>query len=382
MIDLNSSRDRIDEIDNKIVELFEERMRVSGDVAEYKIKNGLAVLDKDRENEKLDKLEGLAHNGFNKDAIRELYEQIMSLSRKYQYTLMNRIMDDTLSIADFDQIDDMSFDEYNTVYYFGVKGSYTQAAMQEIFGSKVDGHHKRTFSGVMEAVCDGMADYGILPIENSSTGGITANYDIILEYPISILGEHVMEINQCLLGLPGAHLDEIRTVYSHPQGLMQCRAFLENHPEIDGVEFESTASAAKKVFEDGDPSQAAIAGITAADIYKLSVVAQNIQTEKDNSTRFIVIGNNKLYTKKADKISLCMELPHVSGSLYRMLSHFIFNGINMTLIESRPIPGRQWEYRFFIDIEGNLDDPEVKNALRGIYEECSYIKVLGNYSSV
>ena len=381
-MDLSESRKRIDDIDNKIVALFEERMRISGDVAEYKIKNGMAVLDKTRETEKLDKLEGLAHNNFNKDAVRELYEQIMSLSRKYQYTLMNRIMDDTDNITDLEQIEDQHFGNDKTVYYFGVKGSYTQAAMQEVFGHDVNGHHRRTFKGVMEAVRDGMADYGVLPIENSSTGGITANYDIILEYPNAIVGEHIMEINQCLIGIPGAHLDEIRTVYSHPQGLLQCSSFFDKHPGIDGVDFESTAAAAAKVLEDGDPSQAAIAGIKAADIYKLTPIAQNIQNEKDNYTRFIIIGPNKVYTKKANKISLCLELPHVSGSLYRMLSHFIFNGINMTLIESRPIPGRQWEYRFFIDIEGNLDDPEVKNALRGIYEECSYIKILGNYTEV
>ena len=379
MPDLNSSRDRIDTIDNEIVRLFEERMTIAGDVAEYKIKNGLPVLDRNREAEKLDALEGLAHNGFNKDAIRELYEQIMSISRKYQYTLMNRIMEDSPSIAGFSQVGSIDFTPDNSVYFFGVKGSHTQMAMQEIFGYQVEGHHCRTFRGVMEAIHDGFADYGVLPIENSTTGGVSSNYDNILEYQNAIVGEHVMEINQCLIGLPDSHLEEIRTVYSHPQGLLQCEDFFERFPRMKGVDFENTASAAQKVLQDGDPSQAAIASAHAAEVYGLTVLAPNIQTVKDNFTRFIVIGPDKVYTPESNKISLCIELPHVSGSLYRILSHFIFNSINMTLIESRPIPGQKWEYRFFIDIEGNLEDPAVKNALRGIQEESAYLRVLGNY---
>ena len=381
MVDLSESREKIDAIDRQIVKLFEERMTIAGDVAEYKIKSGKPVLDRTREAEKLDTLEGLAHNGFNKDAIRELYEQIMSISRKYQYTLMNRIMEESSSIAGFSQVGSIDFTPNHSVFYFGVKGSHTQMAMQEIFGYEVEGHHKRSFRGVMEAIRDGFADYGVLPIENSTTGGVTANYDNILEYQNAIVGEHVMEINQCLIGLPGSHLDEIRAVYSHPQGLMQCQGFFEKFPGMSPVEYENTASAAKKIKNDGDPSQAAIASARAAEIYGLTILSPNIQTVQDNYTRFIIIGPDKIYSPKADKISLCIELPHVSGSLYRILSHFIFNDINMTLIESRPIPGKKWEYRFFVDIEGNLEDPAVRNALRGIQEESAYLRVLGNYVS-
>ena len=382
MVDLEESRKKIDEIDEQIVRLFEERMKITNDVADYKIKTGKPVLDREREGKKFKVLETLTHNEFNKNAIHELYEQIMSISRKYQYSLINRMLPDSDEMIGFKKMDDISFTSDLSVYYFGTKGTYTQAAMEEIFGSKVKGHHQRTFRGVMEAVRDGMADFGVLPIENSSTGGVTANYDSILEYPNAIVGEHVMEIRQCLVGLKGAYLDEIRTVYSHPQGLLQCRDFLEKNRQMTGVEFESTAAAAKKVKDDKDPSQAAIASVRAAEEYGLQVLAPEIQTDKDNSTRFIILGPDKIYTEKADKISLCIELPHVSGSLYRILSHFLFNDLNLTLIESRPIPGSQWEYRFFIDVEGNLDEPAVKNALRGIQNEAALLRVLGNYQTV
>ena len=382
MVDLSESREKIDAIDEQIVRLFEERMTITNDVAEYKVKTGKPVLDREREGHKLSCLETLTHNEFNKNAIHELYEQIMSISRKYQYGLINRMLPESDDMTGFRQTDTLDFSDDATVYYFGTRGTYTQAAMEEIFGAGVKGHHQRTFRGVMEAVRDGMADYGVLPIENSTTGGVTANYDSILEYPNTIVGEHIMGINQCLVGLPGAHLNEILTVYSHPQGLMQCREFIENHPPMAGVEYESTAAAAKKVKDDGDPSQAAIASSRAATEYGLEVLAPDIQTDKDNSTRFIILGPDRVYTEKADKISLCIELPHVSGSLYRILSHFLFNNLNLTLIESRPIPGSQWEYRFFIDVEGNLSEPAVKNALRGIKEEAALLRVLGNYRTV
>ncbi|MEE3466972.1 MAG: prephenate dehydratase [Eubacterium sp.] len=382
MLDLSESREKIDAIDEQIVGLFEERMKITNDVAQYKIKTGKAVLDREREGQKHRALQKLTHTDFNAKAIHELYEQIMSVSRKYQYGLINKMMPDTGDVIGFEKVDKIDYAKDATVYYFGTRGTYTQAAMEEIFGTQVKAIHEPTFRGVMEAVRDGLADFGVLPIENSSTGGVTANYDSILEYPNAIVGQHVMRIRQCLVGLPGAHLNEIRNVYSHPQGLMQCREFLERHPDMCGIEYDSTAAGAKKVRDDGDLTQAAIASERAAKEYGLEVLASDIQTDKDNSTRFIILSPDCIYTDESNKISLCIELPHVSGSLYRILSHFLFNDLNLTLIESRPIPGSQWEYRFFIDVEGNLEDPAVKNALRGIKEEAALLRILGNYKSV
>ena len=239
----------------------------------------------------------------------------------------------------------------------------------------------QSFRGVMEAVQTGAAEYGVLPIENSSTGGITANYDLLLDFKNAIVGQYVMKIDQCLVGLPGTSLEEIRKVYSHPQGLAQCSIYLNDHPQYTGIEYDSTAAAARKVAAEGDPAQAAIASRRAAKEYGLAVLADSIQQEKNNCTRFIVIGSKEIYTPDSNKLALCIELPHKSGSLYRILSHFLYNDLNMTQIESRPIPGRNWEYRFFVDVEGNLDDAAVRNALRGIREEAAFFRILGNFKA-
>ncbi len=375
MLDLKEARKNIDAIDKQIVELFEKRMLEANAVAEYKRKTGKAVYDKEREDEKLEHLGQLSSNEFNKKAITELFSQIMSISRKYQYTVLPQ----TSKLADFKKAEELPAGPDTKVCYFGVPGAHTHQAMENFFGEEITGISCPTFQIVMEAVEQGEADYGVLPIENSSTGGITANYDLLLNYSNCIVGQYVNRIEQCLLALPGVAMDELRTVYSHPQGLLQCSGFLKEHPELDQIEFSNTATAAKKVAEDRERSQAAIAAKRAAKEYGLQVLKEGIQQERNNSTRFIVIGREPIYLADSNKIALCIELSHECGTLYRILSHFLFNGLNMTQIESRPMKGKNWEYRFFIDIEGNLEDPSVQNALRGIKEEAKSVRVLGNF---
>lgn len=375
MVDLSISRQQIDEIDSQIVELFEKRMEVANEVAKYKMETGKPVFDKEREDQKLEKLASLSHGKFNERAVRELFSQIMSISRKYQYGVLPHTDD----VTDFREIEEIFTEKNATVYYFGVPGTHTQQAMEDVFGTEVNGVSCQSFQGVMEAVEKGEADFGVLPIENSSTGGISANYDLLLNYSNSIVGQYVMKIDQCLLALPGTSLSDIRTVFSHPQGLLQSREFMNEHPDYEGIEYGSTAAAAKKVAEDKNKTQAAIASRRAAREYGLEIVADSIQQEKNNCTRFIIIGKEPVYTKNSNKLALCIELPHRSGTLYRILSHFLYNDLNMTQIESRPIPGKNWEYRFFVDVEGNLDDAAVQNALRGVKEEAAFMRVLGNF---
>lgn len=255
MIDLQVSRKQIDEIDSQIVKLFEERMKVANEVAKYKMETGKAVFDKEREEQKLDSLSKICHGKFNERAVRELFSQIMSISRKYQYGVLPHTDD----ITDFEKTEKAFDKEQAKVYYFGVPGTHTQQAMEDVFGEAVQGISCQSFQGVMEAVENGQADYGVLPIENSSTGGISTNYDLLLNYKNAIVGEYVMKIDQCLLALPGTKLEDIQTVFSHPQGLLQSRKFMKEHPLFEGVEYGSTAAAAKKVAQDKDKTQAAIA---------------------------------------------------------------------------------------------------------------------------
>ena len=378
MIDLQKSREKIDEIDKKIVELFEDRMKVAKDVAEYKISVDKPVYDKQREIDKLSKLKDRASNEFNRHGVEELFTQIMSMSRKLQYGLVSHKSAD----EDFKKVPQINVNEKTKVIFFGERGSYTEQAMEEYFGQEVDSFPTNDFRQVMQMIKEGKAEYGVLPIENSSTGGIGDIYDLLIEYNHNIIGEHIIKVNQTLMGLKGAKISDIKTVYSHQQGLMQCSKFFEEHKNIEQKEYKSTSASAKKVLEDNDPTKAAIASIRAAKTYGLEILQEKVNYESKNATRFIIITGQKIYLETANKVSICFELPHESGTLYNMLSHFIYNSLNMTKIESRPIAGKRWEYRFFVDFDGNLNEAGVRNALNGIREEATSLRILGNFHSV
>jgi len=375
MIDLQQSRQEIDKVDKSIVELFEHRMLLAKEVAEYKIQTGKKVFDKAREEEKLCVLKAMASNDFNKHGVQELFIQIMSMSRKLQYGLINSYGNELL----FKEIDSLRNNSQTKVVCFGVKGSYTEQAMEEYFGVDIDSSYASSFKKVMQAIKEGTVDYGVLPIENTTTGGITDIYDLLIEFDNYIVGEHVVKIEHALLGLPEAKIEDIHNVYSHPQPLMQCAKYLESHKKMNPIEYVSTANSAKKILDEGDITQGAIASKRAASYYGLKILAEAINHEDTNSTRFIIISRKKEFIKNANKVSICFELHHESGSLYNMLSHFIYNSLNMTKIESRPLEGRNFEYRFFVDFEGNLAEAGVKNALNGIQEESMNLKILGNY---
>lgn len=378
MQDLQKSRQEIDKVDRKIVELFEHRMQLTNEVAQYKLQTGRKVFDKEREAEKLRTLKEMAGNDFNRHGVQELFTQIMSMSRKLQYGLISA----QGSELPFQEIERLNVNIGTKVVCFGEKGSYTDQAMEEYFGTDIVSFHEPSFKKVMQAIKDGKAEYGVLPIENTSTGGISDIYDLLIEFDNCIIGEHVVKIEHALLGLSRSALKDIKTVYSHPQPLMQCSKYLESHPELKTVKYISTADSAKKVLDDNDITQGAIASKRAAGYYGLKVLAEAINHEENNSTRFIIISGRKEFIKGSNKISICFELPHETGSLYNMLSHIIYNGLNMTKIESRPLEGRSFEYRFFLDFEGNLKDAGVKNALVGIREEARAFRILGNYGMV
>ena len=376
MKDLLELRNEIDEIDNQIVELYEKRMEIAEGVAQYKIANNKPVFDRDREHSKLRTLSEKAHSDFNRNGIRELFDQIMAMSRKKQYQLLSE--NGIKEATEFTPIEELDFENARIVFQ-GVEGAYSEQAMKEYFGSHCDNYHVDTWKDAMEAIKNGEADYAVLPIENSSAGIVSENYDLLVEYDNYIVGEQIIRIEHALLGLPEAQISDIRTVFSHPQALMQCADYFEEHRDWEKISLKNTAMAAKKVKEDHMLSQAAIASRITADIYGLKVLDNAIQDNKNNSTRFIIVTGKKVYRREAGKMSICFEIPHESGSLYRMLSHFIYNNLNMTNIQSRPIGGKNWEYRFFVDFEGTFEDTAVQNALRGLREETTYLKILGTY---
>lgn len=373
-MDLLKLRGQIDEIDEQIVDLYEKRMDISRQVAEFKIETGKKVFDKAREEEKLRKVKSLTHNDFNSRGIEELFEQIMSMSRKLQY----RLLSEHGSMGNLPFIGVDGLNEKARVVFQGAEGAYSQAAMVQYFGDKVNSFHVDTFRDAMIAIDEGSADFAVLPIENSTAGIVSEIYDLLVEFENYIVGEQIIKIEHCLMAVPGTKIEDIKTVYSHPQSLMQSARFLNSH-SWQQISMQNNAFAARKVAEDGDKSKAAIASEYAAGLYGLSVLQKGVNQSSTNSTRFIIVTNQKIFLKDAGKVSICFEVPHESGSLYHMLSHFIYNNLNMNRIESRPIEGRNWEYRFFIDFDGNLLDSAVKNALRGLREEARNMRILGNY---
>lgn len=373
---LEELRVRLDEIDDQIVNLYEQRMEICAHVGEYKIQTGKKVLDRQREKEKLENVAGKASNPFNKKGVTELYEQLMSMSRKLQYEQL--VKAGALGRLPFIQVDSLDADQARVVFP-GTEGAYSEAAMKRYFGENCNSFYVRTFREAMEAIEDGAADFAVLPIENSTAGAVDEMYDLLVEFENYIVGETVIPIRHTLSGLPGASLKDVKTVYSKGVALMQATHFLDAHSSWQRINVANTAIAAKKVVEDQDPSQAAVCSTYAAKVHGLQVLVDNINDNEHNSTRFIVVTNQKIFLKHASKISICLEVSHESGSLYRVLSHFIYNDLNMTKIESRPIEGRDWEHRFFIDFEGNMADGAVKNAIRGLREECRNLRILGNY---
>ena len=376
VMDLLELRGRIDEIDQQIVALYEKRMEVSKQVAEYKIETGKRVFDKAREEEKIQKVKSLTHNDFNSHGIEELFEQIMCMSRKLQYQLISE--HGGLNKLPFIKVDCLETQKARGVFQ-GAEGAYSQAAMHQYFGDQIDSFHVDTFRDAMMAIDEGSADFAVLPIENSTAGMVSEIYDLLVEFENYIVGEQIIKIEHCLMAVPGTELSDIKTVYSHPQSLMQSARFLNNHPDWRQISMQNNAFAARKVADEKDKTQAAIASEYAAKLYGLEILKKGVNQSDTNSTRFIIVTNQKIFLKDAKKVSICFEVAHESGSLYHMLSHFIYNNLNMNRIESRPIENRNWEYRFFIDFDGNLSDSAVKNALRGLREEARNMKILGNY---
>ena len=376
MASLEELRAQLGSVDDKIVELYEERMKLCEEIGICKIENGYKTFDRQREKNTITDVMNKVSSDINKKGIGEVYEQLLAISRKLQYKQL--VEAGALGRLPFIGIDLLDKDTARVVFQ-GTEGAYSQAAMEHYFGKDCNNYHVHTFREAMEAIEEGAADYAVLPIENSTAGAVNEIYDLLVEFENYIVGETIIPIKNTLSGLPGTDISEIERVYSKAEALMQASHFLDDHSDWQQISVANTAIAARKIRDDKDQAQAAVCSAYAAEVHGLEILEENINDDQTNCTRFIVVTNQKVFLKHAQKISICLELPHESGSLYRLLSHFIYNDLNMTRIESRPIEGKNWEYRFFIDFEGNMADPAVKNAIRGLREESRNMRILGNY---
>ena len=282
-----------------------------------------------------------------------------------------------IETEDYREIDSLDI-KGKTVCYAGVPGAYAEEAAIKFFGGGINYTNVKKFDEVVKAVADGEADYGVIPIENSSAGFVTGNYDMIRTAGVKIVSQVTIDINHCLLALKEAKIDDIVRVYSHPQGLMQCKDYIDQY----GFKAESvsnTARAAKRVKEDGLINQAAIASERAAEIYGLNILDKNINFSADNSTKFVVLTKEDVYLSESVNVSICFTTQHKVGALYDVMGIIDTNELNMTSIESRPSLKRKWEYWFYVTFEGKLTDRNVKKALKELKANTDELMILGTY---
>ncbi len=380
MSELDALRGEIDQIDRQLVELFLRRMEVTGRVGAYKQARGIPVLDAARERQVVAAKTALTDDPARKRDLAALYAAIMAISRAQQRTLVKEGTEDP-GYARFVQArqEQRQPVERPRVVYQGEPGCYSEEAAAGFFGSQVDSAGCPWFEDVFLALRDGRADYAVLPVENSSTGSIRQVYDLLAQYEYYIVGEWQVKVEHCLTALPGVKLEEIRTVYSHEQGLMQCEKFLDAHPDWRRVPTLDTAGSAKQVAQTGDRQAGAICSRRAAERYGLEILAQGINYNAENQTRFVVVSPRLEMRPGRDKISALFRLPHQSGSLHEILTLFAVQGLNLLKLESRPIPGRGWEYLFFLEFSGDLDAPGMDGVLHELSQLALEFRVLGNF---
>jgi prephenate dehydratase len=267
-----------------------------------------------------------------------------------------------------------------TIAYQGEPGAFSEAAARRI-DPDAPLTPCRSFDEVFDAVQAGRAAYGVLPIENSIGGSIHRNYDLLLERTLPIVGEVELPVIHHLLALPGATLDGLRRVYSHPQGLAQCERFLRTLTKVEIIATYDTAGSAKMVADGGLMDAGAIASARAGDVFGLTSLAASVQDFDDNITRFLVVGGTPLPNRVADKTSIVFTLPNEPGSLFKALSVFALRGISLTKLESRPIQGRPWEYLFYVDLAAARDEVHCTRALAHLAEFAPMLRTLGTYAS-
>ena len=382
MRELTALRQEIDQLDSQIAQLFLQRMEVCREVGEYKKANGLPVLDPQREQELLSAKSALSGDPDAKRALRALFETVMSESRTLQSGLMEDPEKEKAFAGYLELVhwDGPALSEQRVLYQ-GLPGAYCEEAAIRFFGEKCNRMNLKTWDGVFRGVKEGFGDYGVVPIENSSTGSISDVYDLLGQFGCHIVGEQLVRVDQCLLALPGANMGTITDVYTHEQGFRQCRSFLASYPKWGQHEMVNTALAARFVSESGDKSKAAIASRRAAELYDLDILQTSINENRNNYTRFIIVAADPRYPAGADTISVRFTLPHVGGSLCRMLQIFARAGLNLEKLESRPIPEESWSYSFYADFTGNLQQGDLDPVIRELINESSSFRILGNYKA-
>ncbi len=371
---LNKYRKQIDKIDTKFVKLFEKRMDVAKKVGEYKKQRNMEIFVAEREKTILEKRAAQVKNPEYKKYAADFFENVMRISRSLQSKIVCKEIHSEIVTADFN-------DENLKVAYPGIAGSYSGEALKTFFPNAKNVINTVTFNEVAELVSKGDVDYGVLPFENNSSGAIADTLDLIISHKLRIAGELNIDIAHCLLGTQDCEISNIEEIYSHNQGFLQSKAYLDTLGDVKCIPLDNTALAAKFVAESKNKTKAAIASRLAGETYGLKVLKENINENSSNSTRFVIVSNKLTGGADCDKISAIFTTRHKSGALCDVLAVFAQNSINISHIESRPLKERNFEYVFHIDFEGNLADENVTSTISQVQSLGAEFTVLGNYKS-
>ena len=377
---LEEIRGQIDQIDRQMVDLFKARMEAAAQVAEYKREKGLPVLDAGRERALLGKIGDEAGEELA-DYAQSMYRTILAASRSYQngkmgrgskvYDGIRKALNDTPKL----------FPQRPTVACQGIEGAYSQIACDRLFKSpKIT--YVQTFDHVFKAVESGMCQYGILPIENSTAGSVKAVYDLMIRHNFYIVRSARLKISHNLLAKHGTRLEDVREVFSHEQAISQCAGYLAGLKDVKVNIVENTAVASRMVSQSDRTDVAALSFRFCAELYGLQTLQEGVQDQDNNYTRFICISKKPEIYPGADRTSLMMTLPHKPGSLYNVLAKFYALNINLQKLESRPLPGREFEFMFYFDIEASVYAPEMEQLFRDLEVDSEQMRYLGTYNEV
>ncbi len=378
IVPIEESRQKIDAIDREMIRLFCDRMKVTCDVAEYKRANGLPIYDPKRERELLAKVADITEDLFD-DYGKVLYSTIMALSKSYQRALSGidaevypdivKALEDTAKI----------FPESARVACQGVEGAYSGIAACKLFDFPEISYFP-SFDSVFDAIENGSCDYGVLPLENSTAGSVVKIYDLMMNHNFHIVKSVRVKIDHCLLAKPDTDLDEIKEVFSHEQAINQCSKFIKEHPQIKFTPVANTALASMAVASSERNDVAALSSRHCAELYSLKNLISGVQDQGNNYTRFICISKNLEIYPGADKTTIMAATDNTPGSLYQLLSLFFAHGINITKLESRPMPDRDFEYIFYLDIDVSVYSPKLKTVLSELERFSGEFRYLGSYT--
>lgn len=379
-MELKELRQEIDKIDDSLVELFRARMEVAAKIADCKKEEGIPILVPAREREKLQDVAQKAGPEMA-NYTRVLYSMLFELSRSYQskrsgsvsplYDAITRSIEQTSKL----------FPQAPMVACQGVEGAYSQIACEKIFKNPFIFYFKN-FEAVFNAIDQGMCQYGILPIENSTAGSVKKVYDLMIQHNFSIVRTFRLKVDHNLLVNPGTSLSDIKEIYSHEQAISQCGDFLQSLTGVNVIPVANTALAAEMVAQSGRKDVAALSSRACAELYGLDCLASSVQDKGNNRTRFICISKNLEIYPGSDKTSIMMILNHKPGALYKVLARLYTLGINVTKLESRPIPDREFEFMFYFDLETSIYSEEFVQLMCELDELCEEFKYLGSYTEV